>query len=99
VIYSVWNQAALAYDYYEAPGGQNKVNAPQPKHLHPSKLGLTVKQAGWPLPAGAVHKGRGALPEGRIASFGSGSALGDIELGKAGLIVLGGLVIMFMVMR
>lgn len=98
MIYSVWNQGALAYDYYETPEPNGKVNAPMPQHLRQTKLGLTAKQAAWPLPAGAVPRGRGAMPEGRIASIG-GEALGDIELGKAGLIVLGGLVIMFLVMR
>lgn len=80
MIYSVWNQGARQYDYYEAPGEQAKVNTPSPKHLRPSKLGLTVTQAAWPLPMSAVRRGSGPLARGRIASRGGGVALGGFDL-------------------
>ena len=98
MIYSVWNQGALAYDYYETPELNGKVNAPSPKHLSQAKLGLTVRQAAWPLPSSAVPRGRGALPEGRIAIRG-GDALGDISLSSAAVMVGVGLVVIYLVTR
>lgn len=98
MIYSVWNQSALVYDYYETPEPNGKVNAPMPKHLRPTKLGLTVRQAAWQLPPSAIFRGRGAEAVGRIASAGS-SALGDISLGNAAVVVGISLVVMYLVMR
>lgn len=68
-IFSVWNQPAGMYDYYRSSQAQLKANTPKPNHLKPTKLGLTVNQAAWPLPAGAKKIGRGQYPHGRIATL------------------------------
>lgn len=84
MIYSVWDQSAGRYDYYRAGGEQKTANAPTPRHLRATKLGLTPAQAGWPLPAGAVKVGAGSHPRGRIASL-RGGALAGIDLGSNGV--------------
>lgn len=86
MIYSVWNQAAKAYDYYETPGSPTTVNAASPKHLRQAKLGLTSVQASWPLPAGAQRTGSGTLARGRIAHPRGGSGLGSVTDSAFGLV-------------
>lgn len=76
MIYSVWNQAAKAYDYYETPETADTANAPKPQHIPTGTIGATVDQIGWPLPSGAKKIGTGELPEGRIASTTSSVAAG-----------------------
>ena len=76
MIYSVWNQAARRYDYYETSEPAATVNAPAPKHLRPAKLGLTPIQASWPLPASARAVGSGADARGRIAHRRGGELAG-----------------------
>jgi hypothetical protein len=91
MIYSVWNQSVRLYDYYETPEVVSVVNAPQPKHLRATKLGMTPPQASWPLPPFARRTGRGQLARGRIASPSGGSLAGiDVDSGmiKIGLLVL-----------
>jgi hypothetical protein len=78
VTYSVWNQGAGAFDYYEAPGVEAKANVPKPAHLRHRTLGSTPTQAAWPLPASARLVGSGDHARGRVASFSSGSALGGV---------------------
>lgn len=73
--YSVWNQAARAFDYYDTPDADQRANVEAPTHLRARTLGLTVPQACWPLPAGAQPAGSGPVPQGRIAIHPS-SALG-----------------------
>jgi hypothetical protein len=68
VIYSVWNQAAGLYDYYEGPGVADRVNAPAPRHLRETKFGMTARQAAWPLPQGVRPVGSGAAARGRVAA-------------------------------
>jgi hypothetical protein len=70
--YSVWNQVAREYDYYEAPTVQKSANTPVPSHIRAKPLGATIDQAAWPLPSTAKLIGRGKLAEGRIASKGGG---------------------------
>lgn len=65
--YSVWNNAARRYDYYQAQG-TNEIHAGAPPRASSFALGATPEQAAWPLPAGAVKIGSGDVPEGRIAS-------------------------------
>jgi len=76
MIYSVWNQKAGFYDYYQSGGGQETANAPKPTHLKDTKLGLTPPQASWPLPMGAQKVGSGEFARGHVSSrAGSGGAL------------------------
>jgi hypothetical protein len=92
VIYSVWNQGARQYDYYEAPTVQNSANTPVPKHIRAKPLGATIDQAAWPLPSTAKLVGRGKLAQGRIASRGGNLlSLGAINMdtNTIGMIGLG----------
>ncbi len=79
MIFSVWNQAARRYDYFETPGAPPTVNADAPKHLKPSKLGLTTVQASWPLPMGARRVGAGTQARGKIAHPRGGGGLGSVS--------------------
>ena len=90
MIYSVWNQSAKAYDYYQNADRQNGANTPTANHLRQTKLGLTVEQAAWPLPAGSRKLGSGPFAKGRIAGTRSGMGLGafDDSSVKIGLLVL-----------
>lgn len=68
MIYSVWNQGAGVYDYYESGEQQKTFNAPAPNHIRStSHLGATIKSAAWPLPSDARRVGAGDHPVGRIA--------------------------------
>lgn len=66
--YSVWNQGARQYDYYETTQQQLGANTPPPKHIAATNLGTPIEMAVWPLPPGAVKVGSGDSPQGRIAS-------------------------------
>jgi hypothetical protein len=81
VIYSVWNQAAGAFDYFEDDRTMPVLNADKPAHIVSRTLGSTVDQAAWPLPADARPAGQGTVPVGRIASRGGAGAgaLGDVS--------------------
>jgi hypothetical protein len=72
------------------------VNAPQPKHLKVTKLGMTPTQASWPLPSGARRIGHGPLARGRVAHP-SGGALADFDLDtgtvKIGLLLVAAFVL------
>lgn len=57
------------YDYYQSSQPQLRANVEKPAHLKPAKLGLTVNQAAWPLPAATKKVGRGQYPHGRIATL------------------------------
>lgn len=83
--YSVWNQGAKQYDYFETPEVVAKANAPKPS-LPTGKIGVTPEQAAWPLPKDAKRVGQGPLPQGRIAS-----PEGARGIGPLGYAVLGGL--------
>ena len=85
MIYSVWNQGAKLYDYFETPEVAAKANAPKPS-MPVAKIGVTPECAAWPLPAGAKPVGKGPLPRGRIAS-----PAGHRGLTPFGYAVLGGL--------
>jgi hypothetical protein len=77
MIYSVWNQGRGVYDYYQTPEVQETANAPRPKHLRATQLGMTPAQAAWPLPSGATKIGSGEFARGRVASTaGQRGALG-----------------------
>ena len=67
-MYSVWDHAKRHYDYYRTPEESHSVNAPKPKHLTSTSLGLAPEQAAWPLPSKARHVGKGKYPKGQIAS-------------------------------
>jgi hypothetical protein len=91
MIYSVWNQGARRFDYYEAPGVEARANIGKPMHLRHRTLGSTPAQAAWPLPAGARQIGSGEHAQGRVASLG-GSELGAFEgTGGLGTLALAGL--------
>lgn len=91
MIYSVWNQGAGDFEYYETSAEQPSLNVEKPDHLVSRTLGSTIDQAAWPLPPGAALVGRGSAPVGRIASRGGGASLGDDEgdvtMVKVGLLV------------
>jgi hypothetical protein len=96
VIYSVWNQGAKLYDYYENGARAETVNAPQPKHLSQTKLGMTPTQASWPLPLGARRTGRGSLARGRVAHPRGGAMAGfdvDTNTVKIGLLLVAAVVL------
>lgn len=67
MMYSVWNQPARKFDYYETTQEQLGANTPAPKHISASKLGVPADHAGWPLPANAKLVGSGDMAKGRIA--------------------------------
>ena len=96
MLYSVWNQTQKGYDYYEAPDkADGVVNAPKPKHLSSSVLGISPESASWPLPSNAKRVGFGRYPKGRVASSkgvlsGLGSFLG-VSLTPLNILVLGAL--------
>jgi hypothetical protein len=96
VIYSVWNQGAGAFDYFEDDRVLDGLNAEKPEHIVARTLGSTVDQAAWPLPAAARPVGQGAVPIGRIAQrSGSVGALGDtagFDAVTFGMLVLCGFV-------
>ena len=68
-IFSVWNAATRAYDYYKAHG-KPAIHAGAPPRAESNALGATPDEAAWPLPANAVKTGSGEMPQGRIASTG-----------------------------
>ena len=70
MIYSVWNQGARSYDYYENGDVQKSANTPIPSHISSPMLGATIDQAAWPLPPNAVKVGSGEFAKGRVASRG-----------------------------
>jgi len=78
MLYSVWNQGARQYDYYETPEVSHAANAEQPTHMRPGKLGVTLPSAAWPLPEDAHPVGSGDLPRGRIAAPHGGDTVGDV---------------------
>lgn len=88
MIFSVWNQGTRRYDYYESPQPEASANVEKPRHLRTRKLGSTVTQAAWPLPANARMVGSGDQAHGRIASRG-GSALGAADDGGMGTVKIG----------
>jgi hypothetical protein len=76
MLYSVWNEKARAYDYYESMGA-TPIAVPSPSHLKPGKqLGIPPESAGWPKPGGARLVGRGPYAKGVIA-------MGDVEAAAA----------------
>jgi hypothetical protein len=77
--YSVWDNAARRYSYYEAPGDTG-IHAGAPPRASSNQLGATPEQAAWPLPPGATKVGSGEMPEGRIAST---SVVHGIDLPKS----------------
>jgi hypothetical protein len=81
VIYSVWNQGARQYDYYDTSVVQKTANTPSPSHIRSGPLGATIDQAAWPLPSSARKVGSGKAAKGRIASrSGNLLSLGAINM-------------------
>ena len=89
MIYSVWNQGARAYDYYESPELQKTLNTPIPSHIPSKDMGATVAQAAWPLPASARKVGSGEFAKGRVASRSASSPLGAISMDANTIGILG----------
>jgi hypothetical protein len=90
MIYSVWNQGARQYDYYETNTVQNGANTPPPKHIRAEPLGATIDQAAWPLPTSARKIGSGEFAKGRIGSRGSNLlSLGAIPLSANTIGIIG----------
>ncbi len=92
MIYSVWNQGRLGYDYFDDGKAETSANVGKPDHLVNRTLGSTIQQAAWPLPTGATPVGTGDHPMGRVAIAARGRALGDdadnVKLVKAGLLLM-----------
>jgi hypothetical protein len=81
MIYSIWNQGARRFDYFETREENGKANAEPPSHLRPGKLGVTMQQAAWLLPVDAKPIGSGPYAQGRIAAPRDGAtAVGDVAL-------------------
>lgn len=78
--YSVWNQSARLYDYFEDSVPERTANAPPPKHLSSATLGLSPHEASWPLPLSARRTGSGAYPIGRICRGSAPAGLGDVDV-------------------
>ena len=101
MMYSVWNQGAGKYDYYQTSEVQNVVNTPAPNHLKNlggrSTLGLSVDQASWPLPMSAVKVGSGEFAKGRIASKTRGSGLAGIPIDMSSPMTWVGLAVIYFV--
>lgn len=76
MIYSVWNQGAKLYNYFETPEVADRANAPKPSHIPAGKFGATPEVAAWPLPTDSKPIGQGPLPQGRIASTESSASAG-----------------------
>lgn len=90
MIYSLWNQPARQYDYYETTKTQLGANTPSPKHIRSGELGVPVEEAGWPLPAGAHKVGSGPFAKGRIASRGGQQlGLGTFSMGTNTVAMVG----------
>ena len=90
MIYSVWNQGARAYDYYESPEVQKTLNTPSPSHIPAKEFGATVMQASWPLPASARKVGSGEFAKGRIASVRRAlSPVGVIDMDTNTFVMIG----------
>ena len=75
--YSVYNYETRQYDYYEGTGPKGTHAGAPPVSGGRSQLGATVEQFAWRLPASAQKVGSGELPQGRVASTGRASSLGD----------------------
>jgi hypothetical protein len=89
MIYSVWNQGARRFDYYQDAQRNHRANTPSPKHLRAThEIGIPVDRAGWPLPAGAKKIGSGPLPRGRVASRAALGGLGAIDVTSPGTIAI-----------
>ncbi len=80
MIYSIWNQGRGVYDYYQTPEVQDGANAPKPRHLRATQLGMVPARAAWPLPAGATKIGSGEFARGRVAGTGGVMALSGFGL-------------------
>jgi hypothetical protein len=88
MIYSVWNQPARKYDYFESNGVQAVANTPTPKHVRSRRSGVSIESALWPLPGGSVKVGSGDLVRGRLASPRAGLS-GFMPTSTAGMVGLG----------
>ena len=79
MIYSVWNQGARQWDYYEDNSQQSTANTPKPSHIPNARIGATPDEAAWPLPSSARRTGSGNEPRGRVAARkGALSGVGNI---------------------
>lgn len=88
--YSVWNPAAMVFDYYESPGAlRDGVFAPPAPLAGGHSLGLAPDEAARSLPVGAKHVGSGPYAKGLIASR---NPLGGL-LDGPGKLLLGGLAV------
>lgn len=92
MMYSAWNQAKRAYDYYEAGGPEPTANVEKPGHLVSRTLGSTIDQAAWPIPAGARLVGSGEHAIGRVgvpAAVSARAALGSIAFDAPPIVKVG----------
>jgi hypothetical protein len=95
MIYSCWNQALGAFDYFESSHESPKLNVEKPNHLVSRTLGATPDQAAWPLPGNLRRIGSGPDAIGRVATIKrAGSLSGDDEgssgIAKASLLAISG---------
>jgi hypothetical protein len=80
MLYSVWNYDTKAYDYYQGSGPKGAHAGAPPIRRSRSELGATPEQASWRVPSDARKVGSGDMPQGRIATIGGVSSLGDDAL-------------------
>jgi hypothetical protein len=80
-LYSVYNYATKAYDYYEAHEAR-PTHASAPMIVSMGGVGVSPEDAAWTLPPGSRKVGSGEFPRGRIASLGgiASSSTGKIAL-------------------
>jgi hypothetical protein len=96
-MFSVWNPASRAFDYYQSPGQSSGAHAPKPPRAFGARtIGATVDQAAWRLPPGSVKVGAGVSPRGRIASLGS---IGDDTLLLAPMVGLAAIIGVYLITR
>lgn len=89
MMYSVWDHAARAYNYYRTPETSAATSAPKPAHLRSARLGLSPEQAAWPLPSNARLVGKGKYPKGFIAHPKEGLGAVPLSLTTTNMIVMG----------
>lgn len=83
MIFSVYNDAAKSYDYYESPGA-GPTHAPPATHVRSGNaLGATPEEAAWPLPPNVRMVGRGDAAKGRIATKKPLGGMGAVDLGRS----------------
>ncbi len=88
--FSVWNYGRKSYDYYDdgRPNATTHAGAPPISGTFGDAIGDPPEACAWRLPIGARKVGSGDLPQGRIATAGGLSAMGDAGVARVGVIAV-----------